>query len=115
MIIFDGCATSGIGEALAGAGYQVMTVRGLEAALAQFGKYKDGQPALLIVCGTAATGVYMILRGATRAAILALLTEPTETETLNVLAAGADDCQPATIGEQEAVLRARILLRSRQG
>jgi len=43
--------------------------------------------------------------------ILALLPQPTDLDVLNALEAGADDCQDASIGTSETILRARALLR----
>ena len=96
-------------QTLERAGYEVRTVSRLSDALEAV---RQGHPSLIIICsGVSVTRACLALRNATTAPILALLTAASEAELLAALDAGADDCQPATIGAQEVLMRARALLR----
>jgi PleD family two-component response regulator len=108
MIIMDGCIVSSTAQALQAAGYEVRMVRGLSDALESLWQ---AQPSLIIICGHPATHTYLALRNATNASILALLTPAAEADMLEALEVGADDCQPATIGNQEVLMRVHTLLR----
>jgi len=92
-------------------GYQVRTVRDLAGAVASL---DDEIPALVIVMGPDVSGTCMALRQSIAAPILALLPELTELAVLDAFNAGADDCQLATIGPHEVVLRVAALLRRDQ-
>ena len=108
MIIMDGCIVNSTAQALQAAGYEVRMVRGLPDALESLWQ---APPSLIIVCGRPATHTYLALRNTTDAPILALLTPATEADMLEALEVGADDCQPATIGNQEVLMRVHTLLR----
>jgi DNA-binding response OmpR family regulator len=108
MIMTDGCRMDETERALKMAGYEVHVVRGLPPALQSL---QVGQPSLLIVCGLPATGTYVALRRATSVPMLVLVPGATEVDRVCLLAAGADDCQPASIGTKEVVVRSRALLR----
>jgi DNA-binding response OmpR family regulator len=94
--------------ALQKAGFEVSVVRGWASTLEIL---QRTQPALLLVCSTAETDAIRVLRGITRAPILALLADSEEVNMIDVLTAGADDCQPASIEPREVVVRVRNLLR----
>ena len=108
IIMTDGCIINSVAQALEQAGYEIRSLRGLPGALE--GIRRD-RPSLVVACGLPDADTYRALREATGAPILALVTEATEADILDVLEAGADDCQPASIGNQEIVLRVRTLLR----
>jgi CheY-like chemotaxis protein len=109
MILLDGGSINSNSEALERAGYEVRTVSGLYSALEAI---RQNHPSLIIVCGgIAVTRACQALRDATTVPILALLTKASEADLLAVLDAGADDCQPASIGAREVLMRARVLLR----
>jgi CheY-like chemotaxis protein len=96
-------------QALERAGYEVCTVWGLSDALEAA---RHGHPSLIIIySGIPATRICLALRDTTSAPILALLTAAWEADLLAALDAGADDCQPASIGAPEVLMRARVLLR----
>jgi DNA-binding response OmpR family regulator len=94
--------------ALQQAGFEVSVVRGWSSTL-EF--LQRAQPALLLVCSAAEAGPIQVLRGVTRAPILALVVDGEERDMIDVLTAGADDCQPASIEPREVVVRVRNLLR----
>lgn len=109
MILLDGGSINSDTEALERAGYVVRTVSGLNNALEAT---RQSHPSLIIVCGgIAVTRACQALRDATTVPILALLTKASEADMLAALNAGADDCQPASIGAEEVLMRARVLLR----
>jgi CheY-like chemotaxis protein len=109
MVLLDGGTINGSAQALERAGYEVRTVSGLCGAL---DATRQGHPALIIVCGgIPVTRACEALRVATSVPILALLTKASEADMLAALNAGADDCQPASIGAQEVLMRTRVLLR----
>jgi hypothetical protein len=94
-------------EALEQTGYQVITVQGVAGAVASL----EYGVALVIVIGPEVSDTCVALRQGTAAPILALLPELSESAVLDAFNAGADDCQLATIGPHEAVLRVAALLR----
>jgi DNA-binding response OmpR family regulator len=107
-IMIDGCKIDGMAEALEAAGYEVQRVKGLPAGIENLSR---AVPSLVIVGGPPAQDLLSALRQATKVPILALLTQASESDTLDTLSAGADDCQPASTGDREIVLRVRTLLR----
>ncbi len=108
MLIMDGCIASSTAQALQAAGYEVCMVRGLPEALERM---RQAPPSLIIVCGRPAAHTYLALRNATDAPILALQIPAAEADMLKALEVGADDCQPASISNQEILMRIRTLLR----
>lgn len=109
MITLEGCRVNDNADALGRAGYEVRIASrwrdGLEAT-------RQSHPSLIIVCGgSPVTKACLALRDTTNAPILALLIEASEADLLAALSAGADDCQPASIGAQEVLMRTRVLLR----
>jgi two-component system, OmpR family, response regulator AdeR len=108
IVITDQCRMSPVARALENAGFAVNVVRGWSPALESL---QQLQPSLLLVCSAPETEPTRILRGATRAPILALLVGARESDMVDVLTAGADDCQPAALEPREIVMRVRALLR----
>ena len=107
-IMIDGCRIDGMSQALEGTSCDVECANNLPTALEE----KSLQaPSLVIVSGPPARESLGALRLATRAPILALLAEANESDTLEILRDSAIDCQPASTGAQEIVLRVRALLR----
>jgi CheY-like chemotaxis protein len=111
LIAMEGCRINENARALERAGYEVRIMSGLCDALEAA---RQSHPSLFIVCGgMTVTRTCLALRDTTNAPILALLTEASEADLLAILDAGADDCQPASIGAQEVLMRTRVLLRRR--
>jgi CheY-like chemotaxis protein len=109
MILLDESTINSSAQALERAGYEVCTVSGLCGASEAV---RQIHPSLIIVCGgIPVTRACQALRDATTVPILALLTKASEADMLATLEAGADDCQPASIGAQEVLMRTRVLLR----
>jgi CheY-like chemotaxis protein len=109
MILLDEGTINSSAQALERAGYEVSTVSGLCGALEAT---RQSHPSLIIVSGgIPVTRACQALRDATTVPILALLTTASEADMLAALNAGADDCQPASIGAQEILMRTRALLR----
>jgi CheY-like chemotaxis protein len=109
MILLDEGTINSSAQALERSGYEVRIVSGLYSALDAAGQC---HPSLFIVCGDiAVTRACQALRDATTVPILALLTKASEADLLAALDAGADDCQPASIGAQEILMRTSVLLR----
>lgn len=108
MVNIQGGAHNHLAEALSAEGYDVCTV---QQASETTEKLRQEHPSLIIVCGAAASEACSALRRVTSVPILALLPQPTDLDVLNALEAGADDCQDASIGTSETILRARALLR----
>ncbi len=108
MVIAHPCRTGPIAEALAGVGFEVTVVRGWSRALESI---QQVQPSLVLFCSAPDTGLIRTLRGMTRAPIMSLLVDGAESDRVDALIAGADDCQPTTVESGEIVMRVRGLLR----
>jgi DNA-binding response OmpR family regulator len=109
IVLFSGgTVPGGLVCAIEAAGYNVKLFAGEAEDLAGI---RQLRPALIIACGQPSAGRYRTLSVASNAPILALLPTATERDILAAFAAGADDCQPATIGSAEVLLRIRTLAR----
>lgn len=108
FVALDGGMWGRVVQGLAAASYRVSYARGVEPALDTLA---GARPSLVIVGGPADAAAYRVLAAATGAPILALLVGGGEAGMLSALAAGADDCQPATLNTGELLCRARSLLR----
>jgi two-component system, OmpR family, response regulator len=109
LIVNSGqCGMSRVAQTLENAGFEVSIVLGWPHAMASV---QQNPPSLILVCSQPSAAPTRMLRSATRAPILALLVEAGESAVIEVLAAGADDCQPASIEPREVVMRVRVLLR----
>jgi DNA-binding response OmpR family regulator len=108
VVVTDACRLGLVGQALEKAGFEVKVVRGWSRA---FELVQRTQPASVLVCSAPDAGPIRILRSMTRAPILVLLAEGEESDMIDLLLAGADDCQPASIDARELVVRVRSLLR----
>ena len=108
MIMMDSESNRSLAQAFRGIGYEVRSVQELSEAVKSL---STEQPACIIVSSPSGPQACEILRRSTPAPILALLSQAEDTEVLATLDAGADDCQLASIGTDEIVLRARAILR----
>jgi two-component system, OmpR family, response regulator MtrA len=95
-------------QTLQRAGYPVQPCCGLQAALESLRRERAG---LIILAGMGAPAPCRAIRRLTAAPILVLLGGGGEAELLAALEAGADDCQPVSIGQSETLGRVRALLR----
>jgi len=89
-------------------GHDVRVAQGKKVALEQL---KHVHPRLLIVGGSADLDFYHTLRHTLSSPILALASWADKSQTLAAFAAGVDDYQAGSIGDDEVVMRARVLLR----
>ena len=108
ILVVDGCIISSVAQAFESLGYEISRAQGLTGALACIA---HDRPSLIVVCGLPVVDTYRALRRATGTPILALLTRAEEGDVLDILEAGADDCQPASIGKLEVLKRGQALLR----
>ncbi len=108
MAKMDGCTGNALTQALEDAGYTVRTTYGWQRTLQGV---QAEHPPLVIVCGPAEPRLLQALHQSSPARILALLPTATGAELLAAFDAGVDDCQLATIGTDEVLMRVRALLR----
>ena len=102
-----GDPSGSLARALARAGYAVHVAAGLPEEMEDL---RQEHPSLIIVVDRRAPAVCRALRQVVCAPILALLPGANEADVIEALAAGADDCQSATIGSSELILRVRAVL-----
>jgi two-component system, OmpR family, response regulator ParR len=102
------CTLAGALEEL---GCRVAGVYGIDAAL---DRLRSEDPGLIVAWGHMTPALCRDLRRWTAAPLLVLLPQGNSTDAMEMLDAGADDCQPAGIGRLEAVMRVRILLQRSQ-
>lgn len=108
IVALDGRACSPLAHALDLAGYQAQAVASLAEAMECL---KRERPVMLVVCGSATSDTYRVLRRNASIPLLALLPELAQEEAHAAFNAGVDDCQLTSISKAEMVARVHALLR----